>query len=542
MRPGHAGTALRELAGHSRTVFAWTVASRLTGFLRVALLAAVLGPTFFGNLFQTALFLPYLVCQMLVVSLMPAILTPHLVRLRLANEPAAAAALARRCFGLALLLFCGMALAMALAAPLILPLLLLAVDDPLIRAEQLRLGWPLLLCLAPQIPLYGIAAIGVAVQHADRRFALASAAPAFENLALVAMLVAVALVFGIGADVAAVTIGQVLALGLGATTAVGLHAAVQWWGARRAGITLVPQGGWADPTLRRVLKLALPSSGNAVLMALGTMAMLVAAGAVPGGAVALQMAINLFNLPVALGARPIAAAQLPILARDPSGHGANAGLHGQALGLTLFIAVPAALILLFMPDHVASLVAFGSMRTTAGLALLAAALTGLGLAVVGESVMIVATSAAYARHDARTPLQAMALQAAITLVGLVPVVVFADGPLRLAAIGLVYSLGTLAGAALLVHRHGARLDRGLVRSLGRDIACAGIAVGAGLASAALLPDRLAGGPVAALATLTVTALVYLGAQRLCRSAELALVLETLRPNAAGRPVTLETLP
>ena len=67
--PGERHSAdMSELAGHSRTVFAWTVASRLTGFLRTALLAAVLGPTFFGNIVQTALYLPYVICQLLMAS------------------------------------------------------------------------------------------------------------------------------------------------------------------------------------------------------------------------------------------------------------------------------------------------------------------------------------------------------------------------------------------------------------------------------------------------------------------------------------------
>lgn len=50
--PADRAGRLQELDGHAQTVFVWAVASRLTGFLRVALIAAVLGPTFFGNLHQ----------------------------------------------------------------------------------------------------------------------------------------------------------------------------------------------------------------------------------------------------------------------------------------------------------------------------------------------------------------------------------------------------------------------------------------------------------------------------------------------------------
>lgn len=529
---------LGELAGHSRTVFAWTLVSRLTGFLRVALLAAVLGPTFFGNLVQTALFLPYVVCQLLLASLIPAILTPHLVRLIEAGERREARELACRCMGLILALFGAVAVLTILAAPLILPLLTLAVEDAAVRAQQQTLGWYLLLFLAPQVPLYGIAMLGVAVQQAHRRFAIATAAPAFENLVFVGILIATALLFESGNDVEAVHMGKVACLGLGSTLAVAAYALAQWWGAKRAGMLLLPKTGWRDEGLREVLKLALPSSGNTILLSIGMLAMLIVAGGIPGGSVAFQVAYNLFNLPTALCARPIAAAQLPLLARSHAAGGAGSSLFREALRLTLFIALPAILVFLILPDQLATLVTFGGMRSEAGLALVAAAIAGLGLGILGESVMIVATSAAYARHDAVSPFRAMATQTLLLLAGLAPVALLLDGPLRLTAIGLVFSTASITGAIYLYRRQIAGVAARLDPSLLRDLACAGLAVGGGLAVTALLSDGTAalglGGVGQSLAALATAGLVYLASQLLCRSSQLAMLLATIWPGAAMR--------
>ena len=525
-----------ELAGHSRTVVVWTVATRLTGFLRVALLAAVLGPTFFGNLVQTALVLPYLVCQLLMASLVPAILTPHLVRLIEAGERDQAHRLACSFFGVATAFFSLAAIVTVLAAPLLLPLLTLAVDDPAIRAVQIELGWYLILCLAPQVPLFGIAAIGLAVQQAHRRFALSTAAPAFENLGFGLVLGASAVIFGVGSeigggDVGDVSLGQVVFLGLGATLAVAAHGVAQWWGARRVGMPLWPRGDWLAPELRAVLRMAVPSSGNAVLVSLGWLAMLIVAGGIPGGAVAFQVAYNLFNLPIALCARPIATAQLPLLARRIAAGGAGAALFHDALRLTLFVALPAILVFVCMADQLATLVTFGGMRTELGLALVAAAILGLGVAILGESVMVVATSAAYARHDAAAPFRAMALQTGVLLAGLVPVALLATGPWRLTAIGFVFSAATLAGGLYLYHRQLPAGRRRLDPSLWRDLACAVAAVAAGAALATLWSSATS--ILAALSSLATAALVYLASQWLCRSSQLALLLDTVRPSAAG---------
>jgi putative peptidoglycan lipid II flippase len=439
------------LASDSRTVAFWTLVSRITGFGRVAALAAVLGPTFFGNLFQTALVFPYVICELMAGSLITALLAPHLVRALDGQGRPAARRLAQGFAGILLPVFAAVALLGMALAPLLLSLLTLAVDEPAVRAKQQALGWTLLLCLLPQIVLYGVAGLGIAVQHAHRRFAFATAAPIVENIAMMAVLALTAAFFGIGLDVDRVTTGQVLMLGLGSTAAVGLHAAAQWWGALRLGIALLPRAGWRDAQVRRIARLAALSSGSSGLNSIGLLALMVAAGQVPGGAVAFQIASNFFNLPIALCARPIASAQLPLLSRH-FGRGALAqfqATYRHSLRLTLLIALPACLLFVGAPELLAACVALGGMRSAEAMALIAASLAGLGLGIVAEAAFVVATSAAYARHDAASPLHAMALRLAVILIGVALAPSLGHDDLTLWHLGLAAAAASLAAAGYL---------------------------------------------------------------------------------------------
>lgn len=524
--------AASELASDSRTVAFWTLVSRITGFGRVAALAAVLGPTFFGNLFQTSLMIPYVICELMAGSLITATLAPHLVRALDGEGRLAAQRLARGFAGTVLPLFAAVALLGMLAIPQLLSLLTLAVAEPAVRAKQQALGGTLLLCLLPQIVLYGVAGIGIAVQHAHRRFAFATAAPVIENVGMMTVLALTAGLFGIGLDVDAVTLPQVLLLGLGSTFAVGLHAAAQWWGACRLGIVLLPRAGWLDPQVRRIVRIAAMSSGSSGLNSIGLLALMVAAGQFPGGAVAFQIASNLFNLPIALCARPIASAQLPLLSRcfARSALDEFQATYRYSLRLTLFIALPAALTFLGLPGILAAAVSLGEMRSPEAIMLVAASISGLGLGIVTEAAFVVSTSAAYARHDAASPLHAMAIRLAIVLVGVSLPPSVGHDDLTLWHLGLAASAASATAAGYL-HWRLARALPSPAAGAGfwptADLVIATVAVAPAALIASWLPESR-GGIVASLAEggllVALAAVIYLALQHLRGSPELCSLL------------------
>src|SRR5438105_3998511 len=92
---------------------------------------------------------------------------------------------------------------------------------------------------------------------------------------LIATLAAAAAVFGTHTSLGNVRTSELVLLGGGTTAAVGAHAALQWWGARRVGVTLVPRWGWRDPDVREVIRRAVPSLGYAGAVGVREVAILV---------------------------------------------------------------------------------------------------------------------------------------------------------------------------------------------------------------------------------------------------------------------------
>jgi putative peptidoglycan lipid II flippase len=539
-----------SVARGSRAMAGWVLASRITGFGRVAVTAAVLGPTYFGNLFQFSNALPILIYGLLSGSLISAMLVPPLVRCLDAKDRAGARQLANGFLGTLLAIFLTIAILCIAATPLLLQVMTATVQDAEVQREQLRLGWPLLAMMLPQLLLYAVSGVCVAVQQAKERFALAAGASAAENVGVVAVLGVFALLYGTGTEIRDVSDGQILLLGLGATGAVALCTALQWWGASRTGLRLVPSAGWRQPEIRRMFRTGASSVGYTGLSAATLFGMLTLAGSVPGGVAAFQIAASLVYLPAALTAGPLSAVLLPQLSRcfhEGSLH-EFAATYRSSVRLLLFALLPAALLMVTIPQALARAMAFGEMAAPAGVTLIAACVAGRGLGVLGEAILVVGTSASYARRDVASPLQAMALLMGTSLVGMV----LAGGTSSPET--LMWMLGATAAAAgsvaaLYLHwRQLRKLPAGTgrhLRSIGANLIAAAIASG----TAWLIVHHVAGaavGPwermqVAGGATLAAAA-TYLLLHLVRGSEEMALLLPLparlrhgLRQFRAGRP-------
>jgi putative peptidoglycan lipid II flippase len=269
-----------------------------------------------------------------------------------------------------------------------------------------------------------------------------------------------------GADHSSVEqpMAEVLLLGIGSTAAVALNAALQWWGARRVGVTVVPAAGWRDPQVRKLVRRATRSIGQAGLLALQMLGLLLLANRIEGGTVAVQIALNFYYLPIAVVATPVALALLPRLARlnAPGQEADFADTFRQGLSLALFMTIPAAVGYLVLADPIAHLVAAGQMASTAGLAMISGSLASLALGLVGQTTFLVTMQAAYARHDTRAPLISMALQAVVFL-ALLGVAARADGTRLVTLASMAYAVGAATGAIHLLSRVRRSLSDGRVK-------------------------------------------------------------------------------
>ncbi|MEK0081744.1 murein biosynthesis integral membrane protein MurJ [Benzoatithermus flavus] len=531
-----------SLAADTRTVTVWILISRISGFARMATVAAVLGPTFFCNLYQTAALLPSTLYGLLTGTLLAQLLVPPLVRHLDARNRDAARRVVCGFLGVAVLIF-SLILALSLAlAPLLLGTIAAGTEIDAAPGWQIQVGWPLLAMLMPQIILYAIAGIGGAVQQAHGRFAFAAAAPVLENIGTTLVLLLSAYLFGTGTTLVDITLPQLTLLGLGTTAAVALHAFAQWWGARRVGITLLPRAGWRDPEVRRILKTGINSGVYTSLYWAVFLVLLLVAGSVPGGTVAFQIGYSLFQLPIALAATPLATAQLPRLSRSFSrGDLAEfATTFRTSLALMSFVAIPISLLLVTMPETLAHAAAFGAMGGAEGVALLTACIGSLGLGVISEAAIVISTSACYARYNSNLPLRATAVRLAIVLAGvLATMAVPSIG--RLWMLGIIFSAANLVAAVYLYRAQDSTLPQApapIGRELLTKFLLAAIAISPGLLVAYALGGAVGTSYQSMIAALTagiLSALCYLAIHWLRGSRELALLLPArLQGLLAGR--------
>ena len=523
--------AASSLVGNSLTGSTWTLVSRITGLARIVVIGAVLGATYLGNTYQGINALPNLVYyQLLAGSLFISLLVPPLVRHIREGNRERADALVRGFLGSVLGLALVAMLALVAAGPPILHLLSLGVSDAGSAAAQRRVGLLLLVLFAPQILLYVVAGTGAAVMNAHGRFALAAAAPTVENLGIILTLVLAWIMFGSGIALSDVSTSEVVLLGVGTTSAVGLHAALQWLGARRHEITMYPRAGWRDSEIRSLLGRMRSVLAYTGLAALQLFATIVVANRVAGGLVAFQLALNFFYLPIAIVTWPVARALMPRLANFHQ----TGQMHTfrdeflRAMGLASFVAVPVAVAYALSASSIAHAVAFGRLDTPMATKYMAVSMIALSPAVIGETWFTLGSQALYSQQNARAPLRSMTLRAAITMLLMVPAWV-AHGALVLVLLGVALSGGSLAGALHVCRQANSRLpstEYSLLRSLGRTaVASAIMVVPASLAWVGL--GGFAGSKPGDLVRLTVAVLVgaatFLALQARLNAPEIALV-------------------
>jgi putative peptidoglycan lipid II flippase len=514
-------------AGDSLTVAGWTVVSRVTGLARVAVIAAVLGPTYTGNTYQFTNSLPNLLYYgFLAGGFFSSLLAPALVRHMDIGDRRASQRVAGGFLGVTLAAMVAVAPLAIILGPLALKIAVLGGPHA-VGAAEVRVGRLLIIMVIPQMFLYGVVGTATAVMNSRRRFALAAGAPAVENLGTIAVLVLTGALYGTGRSIGDLPTGEILLLGLGSTAAVALHAATQWWGARRAGVVLLPRPGWGDPEVRAVMRRALPALGQAGLEAVQLLALLIAANRLPGGIVAFQIAWNFYNLANNLGTAPVALSLVPRLARMHLSGDTRAARDTLVRGLALgfFVTIPAAFGFLVLAGPLARAISFGRMDSAAGIAMVAAALRPLSLAVVAQTAFMIATYACYAWKDTRSPLHSMILQAGLCL-AVVGSSLLAHGTAVLLVLGLAVSGPVVAAACHLMTKVGRTFGRGgtqrLAPSLLRFVA-GGVVMSGPAWLAATLVTRWVGGPLGprigiVVATL-VGAAVFVAIQALWRSPE-----------------------
>ena len=439
-----------------------TAFSRITGFVRVIVVAAAMGTTFLANTYQTANTAPNLIFELAAAGVLTSVFVPTFVQhiSRRSAQEGWDAANAMASAGLVMLI--GLALVVGLTAEPIMQLLTLGVEDARLRAEEVALGARFLRLFAPQIVFYGIGMIMTAALHAHRRFALPAIAPVFNNVVVIAVYLAYAVSRGDQPPtVDGITRGETLLLGLGTTAGVVAMTVCLVPSLLRIGWRVRFRWDPRHPAVRRGARLGAWALGYAGGYQAGLIVVLALANRVEGGVAAYQWAYTFFYLPHALFGVPIFA----VLFTAMSEKAAEDDLQGVAerlrdgLGMLAFILIPIAAALFVLGGPLSVVVLDHGAMGTGDAALVGSVLAMFALGLPAYSAFLVLTRAFYALGETRLP--ALVNGTAVVVASIMGAGLFIslDGRMQVPGLAMGHTIGFAIGAVLL--------GRSLARRLGR---------------------------------------------------------------------------
>jgi len=237
---------------------AGTIFSRLSGFVRSALLAAALGPSLHADLFNIANTIPNMVYILVAGGVINAVLVPQLVR-TMRNDADGGDAYLSRIVTLAALFLGGVTLLLIAIAPWAMDLFLSSDYDQPELAEQRQSIIDFARFCLPQVFFYGMFVLVGQILNARGRFGPMMWAPIANNIISVGVLVIYLFVFGPAQGVeivGAFSPGQELLLGLGATLGIVAQFVVLVPYLRAAGVRYRPRFDFLHTGLAHTLRLA----------------------------------------------------------------------------------------------------------------------------------------------------------------------------------------------------------------------------------------------------------------------------------------------
>lgn len=528
-----------DVAGSGRllrsagTVGALTLVSRLFGYARDMVVAALLGTTVVADAWFAAFELPNMLRRLASEGTLSAAFVPVFADTARRHGESEVWRLADRFHTAVLVAVTGLTLVGILVAPWIVPLLYPGFrQDPAkialtVRLAQLVFAYALFISLS---------AVLMAVLNARERFAAAAFTPVLLNVSIIVFAVS-AWIVDAESSVYYIVAG-VIAGGL-----------AQWLFlvpfARRAGMRFQFLADWNNPGLRQVGRLIVPR-----LLGVGVVQVNIIVGRMfatrlgDGPLAAMYYSARITELTLGVFAVSVATVVLPAMSRQGAAgdHAAMRGTLSFALRQVTAITLPAAVGLILLRQPIVAVLFQRGAFDADSTAMASAGLMGYAAGLVAVAAVRITAPGFYALHDTRTPVAAALVAMVVNIVGCMMLM----GPLGIGGIALANSIAALASAALLLAILRVRLggiDGGtLLRSICRIVAAAALMgwVVSALANRWLgdlgVPPALLGAGL--VATIVVGTLTYVAALAVARAPELRelrAVLSGKLSASAGEP-------
>ncbi len=482
------------------TVSTGTLASRLLGFIRDAMIAALLGAGPVADAFLVAFQLVNVVRRLLSEGALNAALVPAWLRVRDAEGRSAAAAFAGRVLGT-------VSAALVVAAALIgllMPLVIKALAPGFAGHETLQFAVDNARLMLPYLAFAGPVTVMMALLNAQGRFALTAFSPLLFNIALIGVMIALLVTRESGTAAA-----QVIAATVGVAGLLQLLILVLRRGNSSGNRTATPLRVAFDGEMRGFLRKAVPgmiaSAGPQLLIVSGA----IVASAAPAAVSWLYFANRLIELPLGIVGVAMGTVLVPELTRALRGEDRKAMMHAQSRGLELAVglALPATLGLVALSTPIVQMLFEHGLFTAADTEGTARALMWLALGLPAHVLVKALSPAFFSRGDTATPLWATVAGIAVAIAA---ALVFsrwfgADGVAAAIALGAWVTALSLIGRGAATF--GFAIDADARRRLPR-IAAAALAMGGLLWLAArIAPSLTANGHGLAQAAILLTLIV-----------------------------------
>ena len=422
-----------------------TLISRITGFIRIVLLAAILGAAL-SSAFTIANQLPNLVAALVLEATFTAIFVPVLARAE-RDDPDGGAAFIRRLVTITTALLAVVTIASVASAPLLVRLML--GSHPQVN-EALTTAFAYL--LLPQVIFYGLTSVYMAILNNRNIFGPPAWAPVVNNVVAIATLGLYLLVPGeLSLDPVEMGNAKLLVLGIGTTLGVAAQAAVLLVAIRRQRISLRPLWG-IDERLKRFGAMAAAMVLYVLISQIGlVVGNQIASTAAASGPAIYNYAWLVLQLPFGMIGVTVLTVVMPRLSRNAAADNTTGVLADLSLAtrLTMITLIP---IVAFMtvggPAIGTALFAYGNFgQVDANYLGIAIALSAFTL--IPYSMMLLQLRVFYAREQPWIPIAIIIATTVVKIAGSLAAPHLTDNPELVAGyLGAANGLGFVAGALL----------------------------------------------------------------------------------------------
>jgi putative peptidoglycan lipid II flippase len=308
-----------------------TAVANVVGFGRQLVFAHTVGASSLGTTYATANQVPNIIYAIVLGGALTGMVVPVLAGPALAGARDETRQISSALLTWTLLLLVPVSLAVALAAHPVVSVLLGHPQASGARAGELALGSRMLAVFAPQIVLYGLAVVGYGILQAHRRFTAPALAPILSSVVVAAAYFAF-VPLAHGHQVAGLPRPAELMLSIGTTAGVAALAVTALAPVHRLKLRLRPALRFPPGVAARVRALALAGLAAVIAQNIATAVVIVLANShgAPGALVLYNYGWQVFFVPYAVLAVPIATSAFPVLSASASGEAGGTGAANGA--------------------------------------------------------------------------------------------------------------------------------------------------------------------------------------------------------------------